>query len=165
MNPIWSKPPTSNTKVSHVGGHVWKNNWLWSRWLDSLALQLQVLFITLITELSLIYTLSVHITQAPGFSIFTSHLLAMDLNTETSPSNHYEVFLPLLVQSPWNLRTQLKTLLHSDSCDLLLCYKPLALTPQKICVMCQIESSLVCYEHWAWCGWHRKHSFIYCCVT
>jgi hypothetical protein len=41
-------------------------------------------------------------------SVFTSRLLATDLNTETSTSNHYEVFLPFLVQSSWNLRTQLK---------------------------------------------------------
>jgi hypothetical protein len=33
----------------------------------------------------------------------------------TSISNHYEykVFLPFLVQSPWNLGTQIKTLLDS----------------------------------------------------
>jgi hypothetical protein len=30
------------------------------------------------------------------------------LNTEPSTSNHYEVFLQFLVQSPWNLGTQLK---------------------------------------------------------
>jgi hypothetical protein len=43
-----------------------------------------------------------------GFSVFTSRLLVTDLNTETSTSDHYEVFLPFLVQSPWNLGTQLK---------------------------------------------------------
>jgi hypothetical protein len=34
----------------------------------------------------------------------------MDLNTETSTSNHYEVFFPFLVQSPWNLGPQLETI-------------------------------------------------------
>jgi hypothetical protein len=37
-----------------------------------------------------------------GFSAPTNRILAMDLNTETITSNHYEVFLPFLVQSPWN---------------------------------------------------------------
>jgi hypothetical protein len=46
--------------------------------------------------------------HALGFSIFTSRLLTMALKTETSTSNHYEVFLPFLIQSPWNLGTQLK---------------------------------------------------------
>jgi hypothetical protein len=50
------------------------------------------------------------VPHALGFPVFTSCLLATDLNTETSISNHYEVFLPFLVQSPWNLITQLKTL-------------------------------------------------------
>jgi hypothetical protein len=38
-----------------------------------------------------------------GFSAFTSRLLATDLNTETSTSNHYEVFLLLRLQLLWNL--------------------------------------------------------------
>jgi hypothetical protein len=53
------------------------------------------------------------VAQALGFSVSTNCLLATDLNTETTTTNHYEVFLPRLVQSPWNLRTQLKTLLDS----------------------------------------------------
>jgi hypothetical protein len=48
------------------------------------------------------------IAHALGFSIFTSSLLAMDLNTENSTSNCYEVFLLFHLQSPWNLGTQLK---------------------------------------------------------
>jgi hypothetical protein len=59
------------------------------------------------------------ITYALGLSVFSSRLLAMDLSTESSTSNHYEVFLPFLVQSPWYLGTQLKTLLSSKS---KLCY-------------------------------------------
>jgi hypothetical protein len=53
------------------------------------------------------------VAHALGFSVSTSRLLATDLNEETSTSNHYEVFLPFLVQSPWNLGTQLKALLDS----------------------------------------------------
>jgi hypothetical protein len=41
--------------------------------------------------------------HALGFSVFTSRILATYLNTETSTSNHYEISLPFLVQSPWNL--------------------------------------------------------------
>jgi hypothetical protein len=48
------------------------------------------------------------VAHALGFSVFTIRLLATDLNTETSTSNHYGVLLPFLVQSPWNLGTQLK---------------------------------------------------------
>jgi hypothetical protein len=54
------------------------------------------------------------IAHALGFSVFTSHLLATDLNTETSTLNHYEIILPFLVQSPWNISTQLRTLLASS---------------------------------------------------
>jgi hypothetical protein len=53
-----------------------------------------------------------------GFSVFTSRLLATDLNTETSTSDHYEVFLLLRFQSPWNLRTRLKTLSLTHSFSL-----------------------------------------------
>jgi hypothetical protein len=47
-----------------------------------------------------LHNLQFTITHALGFSVFISRLLATDLNTETSTSNHYEVFLPFLVQSP-----------------------------------------------------------------
>jgi hypothetical protein len=43
--------------------------------------------------LSLIYTIYSSLLHTLGFSVFTSRLLATDLNTETSASNHYEVFL------------------------------------------------------------------------
>jgi hypothetical protein len=39
------------------------------------------------------------VAHALGSSVFTSRLLATDLNTEISISNHYEVFLPFLAQS------------------------------------------------------------------
>jgi hypothetical protein len=41
------------------------------------------------------------VAHALGFSVSTSRFLATDLNTETSTSGHYEVFLPFLVPSPW----------------------------------------------------------------
>jgi hypothetical protein len=64
------------------------------------------------TALSLhLHTFQFTVAYALGPFVFTSRLLATDLNTETSTSNHYEVFLPFLVQSPWNLGTQLKSLL------------------------------------------------------
>jgi hypothetical protein len=55
----------------------------------------------------------------------------MNLNTETSTSNHYEVFLPFLVQSPWNLGTQLKTLLDSSQLQADSCYISAARTTHK----------------------------------
>jgi hypothetical protein len=52
-----------------------------------------------------VHNLQFTVTHALGFSIFTSCLLAMDLNTQTSTSDHYEVFLPFLVQSSLNFGT------------------------------------------------------------
>jgi hypothetical protein len=66
---------------------------------------------SIITDLQTFHSTAAH---ALRFSVSTSRLLATDFNTETSTSNHYEVFLPFLVQSPWNLGTQLKTLLDSS---------------------------------------------------
>jgi hypothetical protein len=40
------------------------------------------------------------VAHALGFSVSTSRLLAMDLNTETSTSDQSEVLLPFLIQSP-----------------------------------------------------------------
>jgi hypothetical protein len=39
------------------------------------------------------------VPHALGFSVITSRLLATDINTETSTSNHYEVFLLFRLQS------------------------------------------------------------------
>jgi hypothetical protein len=61
-----------------------------------------------------LHTFQFTVSQALGFPVFTSRLLATDLNTETSTSNHHEVFMPFLVQSPWNLGTQVKILLDSS---------------------------------------------------
>jgi hypothetical protein len=49
-----------------------------------------------------LHNLQFAVAHTLGFSVFTSHLLATDLNTETSTWNYYEVFLPFLVQSRWN---------------------------------------------------------------
>jgi hypothetical protein len=46
------------------------------------------------------------VAQTLGFSVFTSRLLATDLNTETSTSTHYEVFLLFRLQSLGNLGTK-----------------------------------------------------------
>jgi hypothetical protein len=40
--------------------------------------------------------------HALGFSVSTSRRLVADLNTGNITSNHYEVFLSFLFQSPWN---------------------------------------------------------------
>jgi hypothetical protein len=52
------------------------------------------------------HTLQSTVAHALGFSISTSRLLATDLNTEISISNHYEVFLLFRLQSLWNLGTK-----------------------------------------------------------
>jgi hypothetical protein len=55
-----------------------------------------------------LHNLQFNDTPSLGFSVSTSRLLATDLNTESSTSNPYEVFLSFLVQSPSNLGTELK---------------------------------------------------------
>jgi hypothetical protein len=72
-------------------------------------------FIGTSLTISLNHTYYNTITNLHTFQFTVAHtlscLLATDLNKETSTSNNYEVFLPFLVQSPWNLGTQLKTIL------------------------------------------------------
>jgi hypothetical protein len=48
-----------------------------------------------------IHTFQFTVAHALQFSVFTSPILATDLNTETITSNHYKVFLSFLFQSPW----------------------------------------------------------------
>jgi hypothetical protein len=49
------------------------------------------------------------VALALRFSVSISRLVATDLNTETSTSDHYGVFfLPFLIQSTWSLGTQVK---------------------------------------------------------
>jgi hypothetical protein len=62
--------------------------------------------INLITALSLIFSLSVHSCTRTRLSVFSSRLPATDLNTETSASHHYKVFLLFRLQSHCNLRTK-----------------------------------------------------------
>jgi hypothetical protein len=102
------------------------------------------------------------VAHALGFLVSTSRLLATDLNTGTSISNHYEVFLQFLVQSPWNLGTELKTLLDSSS-FLLACFCRLLLTPSAY--DCLQTTFLVPYKPSA--RTYRKHVTwsLSCCVT
>jgi hypothetical protein len=86
-----------------------------------------------------LHNLQSTVTQALRISVFTSRILATDLNTETSTSNHYEVFLPFHVQSLWNLGTQLKRLLESSSL-LLACFCRLLLTPPAYCSLFQLTT-------------------------
>jgi hypothetical protein len=57
------------------------------------------LLITIDAVLLLIYTLSS--SPLHTHSVSTSHILAMNLNAGTITSNHYEVSLLFLLQSPW----------------------------------------------------------------
>jgi hypothetical protein len=57
-----------------------------------LALRLQSLLIILNYN-AIADSHNLQFTVGHAFSVFTSHLLATDLNTETSTSNHYEILL------------------------------------------------------------------------
>jgi hypothetical protein len=73
---------------------------------DLLALRLQSLLITIkYSAIADLHIFQFTVSHALGFSVFTSRLRVTDPNTETSTSTHYEVSLPFLVQSPWNLGT------------------------------------------------------------
>jgi hypothetical protein len=45
-----------------------------------------------------LHTFQFTVAHALGFSVSTSRLLATDLNTETSTSNHYEIFFGRILQ-------------------------------------------------------------------
>jgi hypothetical protein len=72
--------------------------------------------------IAILHTFQSTTAHALEFLVFTSRILATDLSTKTSASNHCEVFLLFLLQSPWNLGTQLKLrlLLYSSSLPLYL---------------------------------------------
>jgi hypothetical protein len=62
--------------------------------------------ITLIySTISDLHTFQFTVAHALELSVFTSRLLSTDLNSETSTSNHYEIFL-FRLQSLWNLGTK-----------------------------------------------------------
>jgi hypothetical protein len=67
------------------------------------------------TSISDLHTFQFTFAHELGFSVSISHLLAKHLNTESNTSNHYEVFLLFLVQSPGNLGTQLNCQNQSQS--------------------------------------------------
>jgi hypothetical protein len=55
-----------------------------------LVLRLQVLLITLnYNAIAILHTFQLTVAHALGFSVSTSRLLATDLNTDTSTSNHF----------------------------------------------------------------------------
>jgi hypothetical protein len=50
------------------------------------------------TAIAVLHTFQFTVAHALGFSVSTSRLLATDLNTETSTSDHYEVFFDPILQ-------------------------------------------------------------------
>jgi hypothetical protein len=60
------------------------------------------------------------------------------------------ILLLVTLLLPWNFGTQANF------------YSRILLCPLTR-VTCQIGSSLICYQHWAWRE-HRKHRLLYCCV-
>jgi hypothetical protein len=72
-----------------------ENNSFYFGWLDLLAPCLRVLLVTIkYSGIADVHTFQFTVTHALGFSVSTSRLLAMDLNTEINTSNHYEGLLP-----------------------------------------------------------------------
>jgi hypothetical protein len=102
--------------------YAWRKLWVLDRMIEFISTS--VTFSLIHTQYSAIadlHTLQFTVAHAIGFSVLTSRILATDLNTGTNISNHYEVFLPLLVQSPWNIGTQLKLFLATSELVLYSC--------------------------------------------
>jgi hypothetical protein len=75
--------------------------------LDLLKPLLQVLLITLkYSAIADLHNFQFTVAHVLDFSVSTRRLLAADLNTESSTSNHYEVFLLFRLQSLWKLGTK-----------------------------------------------------------
>jgi hypothetical protein len=95
-----------------------------------------------------LYNLQFTVAHALGFLVSTSRLLITDLNTETRTSDHCEVFLPFLVQSPWNLP---RSGLHNPVVPLLVL---VLLRIGSFCgstVLTWSKYATVIYESWTFC--------------
>jgi hypothetical protein len=64
-----------------------------------------------------LYNFQFTVAQAIGLFVFTSRLLETGLNTETSTSNYYEVFLLFRLQPLWNLEKKILDLLLQFTTD------------------------------------------------
>jgi hypothetical protein len=67
-----------------------------------------------------LHTFQSTVAHALGFSFSSNRLLATDLNTETSTSNHYEVFLLFCLHSLWNLGTKNSPVFNPSAYDWLI---------------------------------------------
>jgi hypothetical protein len=102
------------------------------------------------SQYSAIVNLHFTVAHTLGFSVSISCLLATDLSTETSTSNHYKVFFPFIVQSSWNLGTQLKTLQCTALCTNLSYNRP---SLYRICTDNTENTSHVIPIQWVhWCA-------------
>jgi hypothetical protein len=87
----------------------------------------------------------VTVVHALGFSVFTSRILATDLNTETSTSTpHHEVFLIFRLQSLWNLGTKNSSGLTPPGYDWLVTALELTLSLHSLLVqaLCTVHTAL-----------------------
>jgi hypothetical protein len=107
---------------------------------------LQVLLIT--RKYSAVVDLHVFqfaVAHAVGLSVFTSRLLATDLNTEISTSGHYEVFLLFRLQSLWSLGTKHFSGLTPPAYDWLV--TALELEQSLHSLVCTLHCALVSHSH------------------
>jgi hypothetical protein len=109
--PYWQEPatgpysePNKSNALLHIvplydlktyrrvqGGTSDENNGFYFGWLDLLAPWLRLLLVILIySAIADLHTFQSTVAHPLGFSVSTSRLLAADLNTESSTSDHYE---------------------------------------------------------------------------
>jgi hypothetical protein len=87
---------STNLNIITYTGYVWLIITVLDRMIGFIDPSLYHLSLTYkpYSTIAELHTFQFTVVHALWFSIYTSHILATDLNTETITSNHYEVFLP-----------------------------------------------------------------------
>jgi hypothetical protein len=84
------------------GLDVTNYNEFWIGWLDLLTILCTIsLNYNQYSAIAVLHTFQFTVAHALEFLVSTSRILATDINTGTITSNHYEIFLSFLLQSPW----------------------------------------------------------------
>jgi hypothetical protein len=82
-----------------------------------ISILLQILLITLkYSAIADLHNFQFTVSHALGLFVFTSHLLATDLNTETSISTHYEVIISTYATFSSSTFTYQMPSLHIQAC-------------------------------------------------
>jgi hypothetical protein len=105
--------------LSRAGGYAWREWRIPVRMIGFIGTLVTISLNHIqYSDIADLHTLRFTVAHALGLSVFTSRLLATDLNRETSTSKHYEVLLPFLVQSLWKSTAVYHCHLKTEICSL-----------------------------------------------